>query len=73
MRALALGLGAAFVALALSCAKADESTTFPAQPIDTSPEAGWSGTAAQAVVAGGLMAFLVIVLNYAGFRWVHRK
>lgn len=40
MRALALGAAATIVALALSCAKADETTTFPAEPIDTSPEAG---------------------------------
>ena len=36
----ALLLGTAVVALALSCAKADESTTFPAEPVDTSPEGG---------------------------------
>ena len=40
MRALVLGAAASIVALALSCAKADESTTFPAEAIDTSPEAG---------------------------------
>ena len=40
MRALVLGAAASIVALALSCAKADETTTFPAEPIATSPEAG---------------------------------
>ena len=40
MRALVLGAAATIVALALSCAKADETTTFPAEPIATSPEAG---------------------------------